>query len=107
MQKHLLLSAILITLTATQAGAQQKEPTLRSILLEQFQNTWNKEDWFVPVSLALDGLTAKQAMWKPADSSHSVGELAYHLLFWNREQLDKFYDRKPTAFSGNNNETFT
>ena len=107
MQKHHFLIAILVVLTATQAGAQQKEPTLRSILLEQFQNTWNKEDWFVPVSLALDGLTAKQAMWKPADSSHSVGELAYHLLFWNREQLDKFYDRKPAAFSGNNNETFS
>src|SRR6185437_16915758 len=81
--------------------------TLRSVLLKQFQTTWNKEEWFVPVSVAVDGLTAKQAMWKPNDSSHSVGELAYHLLFWNKQSLDKFYDRKPAPFNGDNNTTFT
>ncbi|HEY4111998.1 DinB family protein [Puia sp.] len=112
MRKHLLSIAILtLTLTgsilvATPAAAQQKEATLRSILLEQFRNTWNKEDWYAPISVALEGLTAKQAMWKPADSVHSVGQLAYHLLFWNRDQLDKFYGRKRTPFSGDNNETF-
>ena len=51
--------------------------------------TWNKEDWFVPISISLEGLTAKQAMWKPCDSCHSVGQLAYHLLYWNKEQLDE------------------
>ena len=105
MYKHLFFAALLIA--GTQATAQQKEPTLRSILLEQFRNVWNKEDWYVPISVALEGLTAKQAMWKPADSSHSVGELAYHILFWNRELLDTFTGRKSAPFSGNNNETFT
>ena len=114
MCKHLIPIAVIalfcsgITLIPTSAAAQEKkEATLRSILLEQFRNTWNKEDWYAPVSVALEGLTAKQAMWKPADSVHSVGELAYHLLFWNRDNLDRFYGRKPAAFSGNNNETFT
>lgn len=114
MRKHLTPIAIItlfcggIALTPASAFAQdKKEATLRSILLEQFRNSWNKEDWYVPVSIALEGLTAKQAMWKPADSVHSVGELAYHLLFWNRDQLDKINGRKPAAFSGNNNETFT
>ncbi|HLZ89748.1 MAG TPA: DinB family protein [Puia sp.] len=112
MRKRLLTAIIFLTVISSAlapitAGAQQKEPTLRSILLEQFRNTWNKQDWFVPVAQSVEGLTAKQAMWKPADSSHSVGELAYHIMYWNREQLDKFYDRKPAPFSGNNNETFT
>jgi uncharacterized damage-inducible protein DinB len=114
MRKHLTLFAVAacccaaVIFTPGSANAQEKkEATLRSILLEQFRNTWNKEDWYAPVSVALEGLTAKQAMWKPADSVHSVGELAYHLLFWNRDQLDRFYGRKPAAFSGNNNETFT
>ena len=53
--------------------------TLRAILLEQFRNAWNKEDWYAPVAVAIEGLTAKHAMWKPADSVHSVGELAYRL----------------------------
>ena len=94
--------------TAPSAECQQKTPpTLRSILLAQFQTTWNKEDWFVPVSISLEGLTAQQAMWKPCDSCHSAGQLAYHLLYWNKEQLDKFNGKTPAPFSGNNNETFT
>ena len=96
---------LLITLTA---NCQAKAPsTLRSILLEQFQTTWNHEDWFVPVHQALEGLSAKQAMWKASDSSHSVGQLAYHLLFWNKQSLDKFNGKTPASFDGNNNETFT
>jgi uncharacterized damage-inducible protein DinB len=93
---------------ALPATCQEKTPpTLRSILLEQFQTTWNKEDWFVPVMTSLEGLSAKQAMWKPSDSSHSIGQLAYHLLFWNKQSLDKFNGKPPAAFSGDNNETFT
>lgn len=108
--KTLLLLALIILSTSRQVQAQQPDtttPTLRSILLRQFQTTWNKEDWFVPVSIAVDGLTAQQAMWKPSDSSHSVGQLTYHLLFWNKQSLDKFNGRKPDNFDGNNNETFT
>jgi uncharacterized damage-inducible protein DinB len=110
MRKHLfplaVLALMVISLTPARAQQTQKDPTLRSILLEQFQNTWNKQDWFVPVSIAVEGITAKQAMWKPNDSSHSVGELAYHIWFWNKEQLDKFNDRK-TASVNDNKETFT
>jgi len=98
----------LLLLTALTATSQQNSPTtLRGVLLEQFRDTWVDQDWFVPVMKALDGLTAKQAMWKPADSAHSIGELAYHIWYWNKEQLDKFYDRKPAPFSGDNNQTFT
>ena len=110
MKKYLLLAGALLvgSLTNIQAQTNNKKPaTMRSILLQQFLSTWNEQDWFVPVSKAVDGLTAQQAMWKPSDSSHSVGQLAYHLLYWNKEQLDKFYGRKPAPFSGDNNETFT
>lgn len=117
MRKHLAPLAIItlifssVSLIPATVVAQQtqdkKEATLRSILLEQFRNAWNKEDWYAPVSVAVEGLTAKQAMWKPADSVHSVGELAYHILFWSRSQLDHFNGSKTPGFSGNNNETFT
>src|SRR5271170_2752634 len=102
MHRHTtILMAALIGLSLQLSAQQTKEPpTLRSILLRQFQTTWNQEDWFVPVSIAVDGLTAQQAMWKPSDSSHSVGQLTYHLLFWNKQSLDKFYGRKPDSFDG-------
>lgn len=109
MRQNTLLLVCLMALSTRLFAQQPAEPapTLRSVLLHQFQSTWNKEDWFVPVSIAVDGLTAQQAMWKPSDSSHSIGQLAYHLLFWNKQSLDKFYGRKPASFDGNNNETFT
>jgi uncharacterized damage-inducible protein DinB len=93
---------------ALSANCQSKIPlTLKSILLEQFQTTYNQQDWFVPVMKSVEGLTAKQAMWKPSDSSHSIGQLAYHLLFWNRRELEKLTGKTPGNFSGNNDETFT
>jgi uncharacterized damage-inducible protein DinB len=105
MKKIILPLLLFCGLAAT---AQQKKPTdLRGVLLEQFRDTWVDQDWFVPVMKALDGLTAAEAMWKPSDSSHSIGQLAYHLWYWNKEQLDKFQGRKPAPFSGDNNETFT
>src|SRR5258708_19493684 len=104
------LTVILATGLALSCMAQSRTktpPTLKSILLQQFQNTSNQQDWFVPVSKAVEGLTAQQAMWKPSDSSHSAGQLAYHLLFWNKQILDNFYSRKPMPFDANNNQTFT
>jgi uncharacterized damage-inducible protein DinB len=62
------------------AARKKTAPTLRSILLEQFRTTWNQQDWFVPVSKSLNGLNAKQAMWRPSDSSHSIGQSWYSVI---------------------------
>ena len=51
-------------------------------------------------------MTADQAMWKEGTVNHSVGQLANHLLFWNRQQLDKFKGKNAEPFNGNNDETF-
>jgi hypothetical protein len=90
------------------AAAQDKKPptTLRGVLLEQLRTTHNEEDWFVPASIAVRGLTAEQAKWTPGKDAHSVGQLAYHLWFWNTTELAHFKVEKPPAFSGNNDETF-
>jgi hypothetical protein len=81
--------------------------TLRSILLEQMQISHDQQDWFVPVIKAVNGLTARQAMWKPCDSCHSIGQLTNHLLFWDKQSLDKYNGITPANFNGNNDETFT
>jgi uncharacterized damage-inducible protein DinB len=80
--------------------------SLKSVLLEQLKSTHDKENWFVPVSTALEGLTAEQAVWSDGSGNHSVGQLANHLLFWNERQLQKFRGQKSNAFNGNNDETF-
>ena len=102
---------IVLALLMTCAWAQEKQNakapvTLRSILLEQLRTTHNSKDWFVDVNTAVAGLTPEQASWKQGAGNHSVGQLAYHLVFWNERELEKFKGEKPANFSGNNEETF-
>jgi hypothetical protein len=102
------LAVLLLAALSVTAIAQNKKPptTLRGVLLEQLHTTHNEEDWFVPANIAVDGLTAEQAKWTPGKDMHSVGQLAYHLWFWNTTELAHFKGEKPPKFSGNNDETF-
>jgi hypothetical protein len=81
--------------------------SLKSILLEQLRTTHNVEDWFVPANIAVAGLTPGQANWKDQSDNHSIAQLTTHLIFWDKQSLDKFKGIKPAAFNGNNKETFT
>ena len=99
--------AFLVLFLSFRAYAQNPKPaTLRSILLEQLRTTHNEKDWFVPISVAVEGLTAEQASWKDGSGNHSVGQLSNHLLFWNKRELLKFKGEPEEKFSGNNDETF-
>jgi len=99
---------ILVLMLAFPSYAQnQKKPaTLRSLLLYELHTTHNQAGWFVPISVAVDGLTAEQANWQPPGGGHSAGQLTYHLLFWNRRNLITFRGGTNEKFSGNNDETF-
>src|SRR5579871_2244561 len=87
LMKHpvaVLFSVFVLMLSIGHAQSQQPPATLRSILLHELHTTHNQADWFVPISTAVDGLTAEQASWQPPAGVHSAGQLTYHLLFWNR-----------------------
>lgn len=94
------------------AGAQDKKPeekkpvTLKSILLEQLRTTHNQKEWFVPANVAVAGLTPEQASWRDGKGNHSIGQLTYHLVFWNQQALAKFKGETPAKFDGNNEQTF-
>jgi len=103
------ISLLLLLVAGTSAMlAQNNTPptTLRGVLLEQLRTTHNQEDWFVPANVAVSGLTAEQARWSPGKGQHSVGQLAYHLWYWDSRALDNFNGVKPPPFDGNNDETF-
>ena len=107
--KHAItvLGSILALALSCHAQNQQPQPaTLRSLLLHELHTTHNQADWFVPVNTAVDGLTAEQANWQPPAGGHSAGQLAYHILFWNRRNLQSLLGEKQDKFSGNNDETF-
>ncbi len=117
MRRHLTL---LLTLLSPIALAQTPTPkpkppaNLRSVLLEQLRSTHNKAEWFVPLNTAVAGLTPEQAKWippsqgphNPAPADHSVGMLAFHILFWNTQALSRMKDPKAPPFQGQNDETF-
>jgi uncharacterized damage-inducible protein DinB len=97
----------LLLLLAIPVSAQDKKPTtLREVLLAELKSTHGAEEWFVPSNIAVKGLTAEQASWTDGKGNHSVGQLAYHLVFWNRRNLQALKGEKPEKFSGNNDETF-
>ncbi|MGH9677517.1 MAG: DinB family protein [Candidatus Acidiferrum sp.] len=102
------LLAVVIFLIAVPAFAQtEKTPTLRSILLSELHSTHDKSEWFVCVDVAVAGETPEQAAWTDGKGNHSVGQLTYHLLFWNRQSLASLKGETPEKFSGNNDDTFT
>jgi len=102
------LALLLLLAVPFAVSAQDKKPptTLRGVLLEQLHTTHDQEDWFVPASIAVQGLTAQQAMWSPGKGNHSVGQLAYHLWYWDSRELADFKGEKQPPFDGNNNDTF-
>jgi hypothetical protein len=108
MRYRLAVLLALGTLLAVSLHAQtQAQPaTLRSLLLHELHTTHNEADWFVPINTAVDGLTAEQANWQPPNGGHSAGQLAYHILFWNRRNLNSLRGIKNDKFSGENTETF-
>ena len=97
------LFTLLLTTASVLVFGQQA--STKSVLLEQLKSTHNVKNWFVPVNTAVEGLTPEQAGWKDK-GGHSVGQLTYHLLFWNERQLKDFKGEKKDSFSGDNEETF-
>jgi hypothetical protein len=106
--RHRFAIVILVSMFCVHAYAQNQQPpaTLRSLLLHELHTTHTEADWFVPITTAVDGLTAEQASWQPPAGGHSAGQLTYHLLFWNRRNLLNFRGEKQDKFSGDNEETF-
>lgn len=101
------MATLLLFVLSVPVFAQDKKLTnLRDVLLAELRSTHNSEEWFVPANIAVKGLTAEQANWTDGKGNHSVGQLAYHLVFWNRQNLARLKGETPQKFSGNNDETF-
>ncbi len=112
----LLVSASVTRLFSQTPATPSPSPapaTLRSVLLSELHSTHDKAEWFTPMNTAVAGLTAEQAKWVPQNArgkldpkaNHSVGMLAYHLVFWKENTLARLHGEKP-ANPSNNDEAF-
>jgi len=100
------IAIFLLLLAALPLPAQEKKPaTLRELLLAELRSTHNNADWFVPGNTAMKGLTAEQASWTDGKGNHSVGQIAHHLVFWNRWTLERL-NGSTEKYNGTNDETF-
>jgi hypothetical protein len=113
----LALTTLASAQTAPAAASQSANPapTLRSVLLSQLRSTHTSEEWFVPVNVAVAGLTPEQAKWiphseggskNPAPADHSVGMITYHLLFWDAANLARMKGEQPPPIPADNKDTF-
>jgi hypothetical protein len=106
MTKRVAILILWIMAVPAFAQDQKPAPTLKSVLLQQLKDTHTNSNWFVCVDVALAGVTPEQANWTDGKGNHSVGQLAYHIWFWNDRNLRRLKGEDAGKFSGNNNETF-
>lgn len=51
-------------------------------LLQQMAYTTDEAGWFVAMRRATEGLTAKQAGWRPGGETNTIWQTVNHLAFW-------------------------
>lgn len=77
-----------------------------NVFLLQKDQIWKDEDWIVPLSLALEGLTAKQAAWQPQGDNLTIRQYVTHIQYYNQRVLSRHEGGDPGAEADNNLQTF-
>ncbi|MDP4098533.1 DinB family protein [Paenibacillus sp. P96] len=78
---------------------------INTFILQLDQN-WNEEDWIVPLSVALEGLTPAQAAWKPAEGCSSIRQLVNHINYYNTRTLNRLRGETLVGNAATNDESF-
>ncbi len=56
-------------------------------MLDHLEYTFEKEAWQPSLAMAVEGLTARQAAWKPAPERHSIWQIVRHVIHWKQGVL--------------------
>ncbi len=78
----------------------------KEFLLDQLAVCRNTESWIKPLSMALEGLSMEDVLWRHNEASHTIGEIANHLYFYNERWLKRFRGEPLTEIVVNNASTF-
>lgn len=76
------------------------------LLVLQKDNTWELEEWIVPLSTALAGTTAEQAVWAPPGGGNTIWQTVNHINYYNERILSRLNGIDPGATVDTNEETF-
>ncbi|HET9136139.1 MAG TPA: DinB family protein [Candidatus Kapabacteria bacterium] len=80
--------------------------TAKSLLIQQYDASFDKESWYIPLTKAIAGLTAEEAAWKDRSANHSIWEIVNHLYFWNDRYYNRFKNTPLPSIEIDNNDTF-
>ncbi len=69
--------------------------TIKELLIDHLQHTFEREAWQPPLGNAVKGLTATQAAWKPSGERHSIWQIVRHLIRWKQGTLEAWSGDKP------------
>ncbi len=78
----------------------------KEFILDQLEVCRNAESWIKPLSIALENLSLEDIMWRQEESSHTIGEIVYHLYFYNERWLKRFKGEIPEEVIESNASTF-
>ncbi len=56
----------------------------KAILLDQLSANANDQSWYLSFEQAVQGITEEEAFWRPDAANHSIAEITYHLIYWNK-----------------------
>ncbi|MCM3698348.1 DinB family protein [Paenibacillus macerans] len=76
------------------------------LLLLQKDNTWESEEWIVPLSAALANVTAEQAAWAPPGGGNTIWQTVSHINYYNQRILSRLRGIDPGPGVDTNEETF-
>jgi hypothetical protein len=62
--------------------------TPKDIVLHHLEYTFEKEAWQPSLLMALDGLNAAHACWRPGPERHSIWQIVRHVTHWKRATLE-------------------
>lgn len=81
--------------------------TLKELLIDQFDSTYDTNAWFVTIRNAVEGITAEQADWKPAGAeASSIRGFLTHVYYYNFAYLQRFKLGDYEYTKKDNDETF-
>ncbi len=69
--------------------------TVKELVLDHLTYTFEKESWQPPLAMAIEGLNAQQAAWKPAPQRHSIWQIVRHVTHWKNGVLQGWDGKAP------------
>ncbi|WP_261134456.1 DinB family protein [Bacillus sp. Marseille-Q3570] len=80
--------------------------TRMNLILNVLDTTFEKESWYAPFKHAIEGITAEQAIWKPAgEATKSIWENVNHLMYY-KERLTANLEGREWTQNLDGDETF-